>query len=61
MVAQLEERVALAATHLLQVENILVKGYRLLGVIHLDRDMIASINLHAHMEVYAKTEWCAIF
>jgi hypothetical protein len=49
MVTQFEERVALAATHLFEVENIFVEGRRLLNVIHLDRDMIASINLHAHM------------
>ncbi len=49
MVAQFEERVALAAFHLLEVKNILVKGHRLLDVVHLDGDMIASINLHAHM------------
>jgi hypothetical protein len=49
MVPQFEERVALAATHLFEIEDILVKGHRLLNVIHLDRNMIASINLHAHM------------
>ena len=49
MVTQFEERVALAAAHLFEIENILVKGHRLLNVIHLDRDMIASIDLHAHM------------
>jgi len=51
MVTQFEERIALAATHLFEIENILVKGHRLLNVIHLDRDMIASIDLHAHMSV----------
>jgi hypothetical protein len=54
MVTQFEKRVALAATHLFEVENILVKGHRFLNVIHLDRDMIASINLHAHMSAYLK-------
>jgi hypothetical protein len=49
MVTQFEERVALAAAHLFEIENILVKGHRLLNVIHLDGDMIASIDLHAHM------------
>jgi hypothetical protein len=51
MFTQFEERVAFAATHLLEIENVLVKGHRLLNVIHLDRDMIASIDLHAHMSV----------
>jgi hypothetical protein len=49
MVTQFEERIALSAAHLFEIENILVKGHRLLNVIHLDRDMVASINLHAHM------------
>ena len=49
MVTQFEERIALAAAHLLEIENIPVKGHRLLNVIHLDRDMIASIDLHAHI------------
>jgi hypothetical protein len=49
MVTQFEKRVALAATHLFEIENILVKGHRLLNIIHLDGDMIASIDLHAHM------------
>ena len=51
MVAQFEERVALAATHLFEIENVFVKGHGFFNVIHLDGDMIASINLHAHMSV----------
>jgi hypothetical protein len=51
MVTQFEERVALAATHLFEIENVFVKSHRLLNVIHLDRDMIASVDLHAHMSV----------
>jgi hypothetical protein len=49
MVTQFEEGVALAAAHLFEIENILIKGHCLLNVIHLDRHMIASVNLHAHM------------
>jgi hypothetical protein len=49
MLAQFEERIALAATHLFEIENILVKSHRLLDIIDFDCDMIASINLHAHM------------
>jgi hypothetical protein len=49
MLTQFEKCVALAATHLFEVENILVKRHRLLNVIYFDRDMIASIDLHAHM------------
>jgi hypothetical protein len=49
MLTQFEERVAFAATHLFQIENVLVKCHRLHDIIHFDRDMIASIDLHAHM------------
>jgi hypothetical protein len=49
MVAQFEKCVALAATHLFKIENILVKRYRLLNVVHLDGDMVTSIDLHAHI------------
>jgi hypothetical protein len=49
MLTQFEERVALAAAHLFEIENILVKRQRLLDIIDLDCDMIASIDLHAHM------------
>jgi len=39
----------LAAAHLFQIENILVKRYRLLDIVHFDDDMITSIDLHAHV------------
>ena len=42
MVTQFEESVALAATHLFEIENILVKGHRLLNVIHLDLPPLRS-------------------
>ena len=48
MLAQFEKRVALAASHLLQIENVLVKRHCLLDIIYFDRDMITSIDLHAH-------------
>jgi hypothetical protein len=48
MFAQFEKRVAFAAIELFQIENILVKFYRLADVVHLDGDMITAINLHAH-------------
>jgi hypothetical protein len=51
MLPQFEKGVALTAAHLLEIENVLIKCHRLLNVIHLDRDMIASIDLHAHMSV----------
>jgi hypothetical protein len=49
MLAQSEKRIALAAAHLFKIENILVKRYRLIDVVHLDGDMIASIDLHVHI------------
>src|SRR5436309_9986420 len=49
MVTQFEERVALATTHLLEIENILIKRHCLFNVIHFDSDMVASIDLHAHI------------
>jgi len=49
VLAQFEKCIALAAAHLFEIENIFVKGRRLLDVINLDRDMIASIHLHAHL------------
>src|SRR5262245_2822011 len=48
VITQFEESVAFAATHLLEIENILLKGHCLLNVIHFDRNVIAPINLHAH-------------
>jgi hypothetical protein len=48
VLAQLEKRITFAVTHLLEIENIFVKLDRLFDVVHLDGDMIASVNLHAH-------------
>jgi len=47
---ELETRqLAFAAVEFLKIENVLIKPDRLLDVIDFDRDMIASINLHAHV------------
>jgi hypothetical protein len=51
VLTEFKERVPLTTAHLFQIKNILVKRHRLLDVIHLNRDMIASINLHAHTSV----------
>jgi hypothetical protein len=45
---QFQESVAFAAIHFLQIEYILIKLYRLLYIAYFDREVIASINLHAH-------------
>jgi hypothetical protein len=49
MLAQFEKGIAFAAFHLFEIENVLVKRHRLVDIVHLDGDMIASINLHAHI------------
>src|SRR4029077_11951522 len=49
---EFEERVAFAAVQFFEIENVFVKRDRLFDVIHLDRDMIASVNLHAHFPIY---------
>jgi hypothetical protein len=47
--AQFEKGIAFAATHLFEIEDVLVKRHRFLDVIDLDGYMIASINLHTHI------------
>ncbi|OLC26286.1 MAG: hypothetical protein AUH91_04550 [Verrucomicrobia bacterium 13_1_40CM_4_54_4] len=47
--AEFEKRIALAVGHLFKIENVLVKRDRFLDVIHLDGDVITSVNLHAHI------------
>src|SRR5439155_16482516 len=49
VLAQFEEGIALAAAHMLEIENVFVKRDRLLDVVHLDDDMITSIDLHTHV------------
>jgi hypothetical protein len=46
--AEFEKRVALAAIQFFEIENVLVKRDRLFDIVHLDGDVIASVNLHAH-------------
>src|SRR5260370_37687675 len=52
VVAEFEEGVAFAAVEPFQVEDVLVERDRLVDVINLDRDVIASIHLHAHCLIY---------
>ncbi len=53
MLAEFEKRVAFAALHLFEIENIVVKRDRVFDIAHLNRDVIASVNLHAHDVTYA--------
>ena len=48
MLAEFEKGVAFAAVEFLEIEDVLVKRDRLLDVVHLDGDVIAAVNLHAH-------------
>jgi len=45
---QFQESVAFTAIHFLQIEYILIKLHRRLYIAYFDREVIASINLHAH-------------
>src|SRR6476619_601738 len=48
VLTQFHESVAFAAIHLLQIKDILIKFHRRSDIIHFDRDVFESINLHAH-------------
>src|SRR6266478_8360756 len=52
VLAEFEEGIPFATIEFFQIEDILVKRDRFLDVINLDRDVIASIHLHAHFLIY---------
>ncbi len=52
MLADLEERVALALVELLQSEDVLIKFDGLRDVVHLDGDVIDAVYLDAHAGFY---------
>jgi hypothetical protein len=52
VLAQFEKGVAFAPVEFFQIENILIERDRFLDVIDFDRDVIASVNLHAHFQIY---------
>src|SRR5438477_1596470 len=52
VLAELEKGVALAAVQFFEIENVFVKRDRLFDIVHLDRDMITSVNLHVHFPTY---------
>jgi hypothetical protein len=56
VVTQFQESVAFAAIHFLQIEYILIKLYRRLYIAYFDREVIASINLHAHECTVTETQ-----
>jgi hypothetical protein len=56
VLAELEKGVAFAAVQFFEIENVFVKRDRLLDVIYLDRNMIASVDLHAHFRSLAEEE-----
>ena len=56
MFTQFQEGIAFAAIHFLQIEHIFIKLYGRLYIAHFDRDVIASINLHAHECTVTETQ-----
>jgi len=49
VLTEFKKRVALAAVQLLEIKNVFVKRDCFVDVVHLDRDVIASIDLHTHL------------
>jgi len=49
VLAVLEEGIPFAFVHFLELKDVLVKGNRLLDIVHLERNMIDAVNLHAHI------------
>jgi hypothetical protein len=52
--AELEKSVAFAAVHLFELKDILVKRDRLFDVVDLYRDVVAAVNVHAHLRSLAQ-------
>ena len=48
VLAELEERVAFAFIHFLEIEDVLIEGDTLFDVVDLDRDVVATVNLDCH-------------
>ena len=48
MFAQLEEGVAFALLKLFEIEDVLIKGDRLVNITDFDGDVVASVNFHTH-------------
>src|SRR5438132_10357231 len=48
VLTQFQKSVAFATIHFLQIKDVFIKFYRRFYVIHFDREVVASINLHAH-------------
>src|SRR5437588_9445978 len=57
VLTQLQKSIAFATIHLLQNEDVFIKFYRRFYIIHFNREMIASINLHAHECIVTEPEW----
>jgi len=58
VLAELEKRITFTAVEFFQIENVLVKRDRLPNVVHFDRDVITSKNLHTHVVAYSKKRSC---
>src|SRR6266496_1140197 len=57
VLTQLQKSVAFATIHFLQIKDVFIKFYRRFYVIHFDREVVASINLHAHECIVTELEY----
>src|SRR5207244_10949113 len=57
VLSQFQKRGAFATFHLLQIKDILIKFHRRSDIIHFNRDVVASINLHAHECIVTEPEY----
>ncbi len=56
VLTQFQKSVAFATIHFLQIKDVFVKFYRRFYIIHFDREVIASVNLHAHECIVTELE-----
>src|SRR6266480_76996 len=57
VLTQFQKSVAFATIHFLQIKDVFIKFYRRFYVIHFDREVVASINLHAHECIVTELEY----
>src|SRR5438045_7898987 len=57
LLTQFQKSVAFATIHLLQIKDVFIKFYRRFYIIHFDREVVASINLHAHECIVTELEY----
>src|SRR6266567_4004725 len=57
MFSDFEKRVAFAFIHFFQIEEVLIKRDGLLKIVHFNRDVVNSVNLHAHRSHQSSHKW----